>query len=173
MAAQAGLQTKTAGTARSPELRSSCPLHLGEGDSGALRLPFREHLLHVGWAANNRSTRLVKARKGFVKRYQVFSNPCVVWAECRNAGSKLGSRRRLGGGVGAALETHQGCCVCPDETGPGHGGPTAAEPLKGPQPCQSIFCRCSNPLGTVATTQSCLLNFCLPLMYLIGGKGAV
>ena len=44
---------------------------------------------------------------------------------------------------------------------------------KGPQPCQSIFCRCSNPLGTVATTQSCLLNFCLSLMYLIGGKGAV
>ena len=30
-------------------------------------------------------------------------------------------------------------------------------PRKGPQPCQSIFCRCSNPLGTVATTQSCLL----------------
>ena len=46
-------------------------------------------------------------------------------------------------------------------------------PRKGPQPCQSIFCRCSNPLGTLATTQSCLLNFCLPLMYLIGRKGAV
>ena len=73
MAAQAGLRTKTAGRARSPELRSSCPLHLGEGDSGALGLPFREHLLHVGWAANNRSTQLVKARKGFVKGYQVFS----------------------------------------------------------------------------------------------------
>lgn len=72
MAAQAGLQTKTAGTARSPELRSSCPLHLGEGDSGALRLPFREHLLHVGWAANNRSTRLVKRERDLLKDIKCF-----------------------------------------------------------------------------------------------------
>ena len=44
-----------------------------------------------------------------------------------------------GWGVGAALVTRQGCCVCPDETGPRHGGLTAAEPLKGPTALPEYF----------------------------------
>lgn len=152
-----------------------CPLHFGESDSGALRLPLREHLLHVGWTANNRSTRLVKARKGFVKRHQVFPNPCVVWAECPSAGSKLGSRRRLGRVVGwGLLWKHTKAAVSVlMKLGPDTEVLLLLSPRKGPQPCQSIFCRCTNPLGTVSTAQSCLLNFCLPLMYLIGGKRSV
>lgn len=78
---------------------------------------------------------LVKARKGFASRYEVFPNPWEDW----NAGSKAVQKERLQPHHGAALATHHSHRVCPDEIGPGHKAQPLLSPCRNQKCCHSVF----------------------------------